>query len=128
MPGGIFETQLGGTSGPAERVLAPKSTLSGRPAAQNRRVRCTTWTAAKSFVASMRSAIRERVHRRRRAPTQQRVLRAGGGRSRLGQGKEAEEAFDRRSVAFDLQIPGTQRLGELAVVVDQRGQGVRIGL
>src|SRR5919112_5200025 len=51
-----------------------------------------------------------------------------GGCGRLGQGEERKKALHRRLVALDLHLPGAQRLGEIAAVVGQRGQGGRVGL
>src|SRR4051794_35113008 len=56
------------------------------------------------------------------------MLRPGSGCSRFGQGEEAEEARDCRLVAFDLDVTGAQRLGELAALVDQRDQRGGVGL
>src|SRR5919112_1953715 len=51
-----------------------------------------------------------------------------GGCGRLGQGEERKKALHRRLVALDLPLPGAQRLGEIAAVVGQRGQGAGVGL
>jgi hypothetical protein len=56
------------------------------------------------------------------------TLRPDGRFHRLGQGKEAEEACHRLPVALDLHLPRTQRPGEGAALVDQRGQRGRVGL
>ncbi len=63
----------------------------------------------------MHGASYRRVRRRE-------ALSPNGAGGRLWQGEETEEAFHRWLIAPDPQVFRTQRLGEIAAFVDQRGK------